>query len=223
MISIVFACLVSYLLGTIPTALIVVRIFSKRDVRSEGSKNVGGMNTFRMLKKYKSISYATLGFAIVLVVDMGKAIAAVVISRYFIPSPILAMTIGTLFAILGHNYPVFLRFKGGKGAACLIGVMVYYNPIVFIGWILTIFSFIMAVEIVIRILQKKPFGLHTVFHAISEQILGRIIGEIAGLYAVYIIDKRLFIPVLAGSIFIIISHNMRLSYQVKKLFVARSK
>ncbi len=117
-----YICLISYLLGTFPTALVIVKLLIKKDVRSDESGNMGAMNTLRMVKKNKNLFLAIIAFLIVWLTDCGKAILAIIIAQNLIPNSTLAITLATFFVILGHNYPIWLKFKGGRGAACLMGI-----------------------------------------------------------------------------------------------------
>lgn len=98
-----------YLVGSLPTAYILVRIRSKIDIRGEGSGNVGGYNTFIVTgSKWLGV--------VVGVVDALKGAAAVALAMYFADNFWL-IGISLLGAIIGHNYPVWLKFKGGRGLA----------------------------------------------------------------------------------------------------------
>lgn len=112
----------AYLIGAIPFSVLVGKIFYGKDVRKEGSKNPGATNTFRVLG-------ARAG-SVVLILDIAKGMIAVSLSFYFgdimitDPSFILYQLGLGLAAALGHVYPVYLWFKGGKGVATLFGVVV---------------------------------------------------------------------------------------------------
>lgn len=115
------ALLLSYLLGSIPTAYLFVKILKGADIRKIGSGNVGATNAMRALGKGPGI--------IVLFLDILKGFAAVVfLGDYFIKQPVLLqeqnlrILIG-LCCICGHNWTVFLKFKGGKGIAASFGVL----------------------------------------------------------------------------------------------------
>src|SRR5215467_11316803 len=101
---------VSYLLGSIPFGLILVRVFRGEDVRASGSGNIGATNVARMSP--------TLGIA-TLILDAAKGMAAVVIARTFFggANARLIMTLAALWAVLGHMFPIWLKFRGGKGVA----------------------------------------------------------------------------------------------------------
>jgi glycerol-3-phosphate acyltransferase PlsY len=120
--------LVAYLLGSIPTSIIVSKYFYKTDIRNYGSGNPGATNTFRIL--------GTVPGIIVLLIDILKGLAAASLPLLFSvkASPQEALiTLQLLFgvtAVLGHIFPVFARFQGGKGIATLFGMMLGILPIV---------------------------------------------------------------------------------------------
>jgi len=107
------AFLIGYLLGSIPFGLVLTRLAGTQDLRSIGSGNIGATNVLRTGRK--GLAAATL------LLDMLKGTAAVVISGYF-GGPDAAMLAG-LGAFLGHIFPVWLKFKGGKGVAVYIGIL----------------------------------------------------------------------------------------------------
>src|SRR5690349_7155982 len=108
-----FAFVIGYLLGSIPFGLILTRLAGTQDLRSIGSGNIGATNVLRTGNK--GLAAGTL------LGDLLKGTAAVLIARYFL-GPNAAMIAG-LGAFLGHLYPVWLKFKGGKGVATYIGVL----------------------------------------------------------------------------------------------------
>jgi acyl phosphate:glycerol-3-phosphate acyltransferase len=116
----------AYLLGSIPTAVWVSKTFFGIDIREHGSKNMGASNTFRVLGT---------GWGIfVLLIDMGKAVAAVQLANYVNEhdwlgtEKIFWQLILGLIAVAGHIFPVFAGFRGGKGVACLFGVVLAIQP-----------------------------------------------------------------------------------------------
>ncbi|NLE08865.1 MAG: hypothetical protein GX631_06390 [Dehalococcoidales bacterium] len=111
----VIAIICAYILGSIPFPYLVTRFVKKVDIREIGSHNMGAMNTF----------YQT-GFAwglLVLLLDMAKGIGAVLIARALTDGPNIPL-IAAGVAVIGHMYPVFLKFKGGKGGATVVGIFV---------------------------------------------------------------------------------------------------
>ncbi len=111
---------VSYLLGSIPFGYLLVRFFHGEDVRASGSGNIGATNVAR-----KS---PVLG-AVTLVLDAAKGLAAVLLVRAWFPGGgQKIMTLAALFAILGHLFPVWLKFRGGKGVATSLGGFALVAP-----------------------------------------------------------------------------------------------
>jgi len=209
-------CFVAYLLGSFPTALIIVKLFAKKDVRSEESGNMGAMNTLRMVKKNKGLTLAIIAFLMVWLTDCAKAIFAIIITQYLIPNSNLAIILASFFVVLGHNYPVWLKGKGGRGASSLMGIMMYLNFPVFIYWLIIVFLGSVITELIIRIIKKQSFVFKTIFKAISDQIVGRLLGEIIAVFMVYFIDRQLFYPILFTTILIIFRHKDRLIKQLAK-------
>ena len=120
--SFIFAIIISYLLGSIPFGLIITKLFNKGDIRKVGSGNIGATNVMRV----GGLRLAGL----VWLLDMFKAVFAVLIGRY-VGGDVFAVWCG-FFAIVGHCFPIWLRFHGGKGVSALFGVLIAVNPILFI-------------------------------------------------------------------------------------------
>lgn len=118
----VFSIIISYLLGSIPFGLIIAKLFNKGDIRKVGSGNIGATNVMRV----GGLRLAGL----VWLLDMFKAIVAVLIGRY-VGGDVFAVWCG-FAAIVGHCFPIWLNFHGGKGVSALFGVMLAMNPILFI-------------------------------------------------------------------------------------------
>lgn len=206
--------LISFLLGSIPFALIYVKLFLKRDMRQFGSKNTGALNTLRIVSHEKGKILGILSFILVFLLDAFKSVLAVIIAQQLLPENIvLAITLGTFFSILGHNYSPFLKFKGGRGAASLLGIFLYLNPLVFVGWLIIVLCFMFLFEILSGGLVSKKFFKN----AISEQIIGRIAGEIYAVWWISIFAGQLFIPAALGTFLVVIAHKDRVENQIKKL------
>lgn len=103
--------LVGYLMGSVPFGLILTRLTGGGDLRAIGSGNIGATNVLRTGKK--GVAAATL------LLDLGKGLAAVLVARHVWPG---AEPLAALAVVLGHCFPVWLKFKGGKGVATLMGV-----------------------------------------------------------------------------------------------------
>ena len=121
MIPYLITAAVSYLLGSIPFGYVLVRIFKHEDVRTLGSGNIGATNVAR---KSPALGIATL------VLDAAKGLAAVLVARVLFSGPHqqLIMTTAALFAVLGHLFPVWLKFRGGKGVATSLGSFILLTP-----------------------------------------------------------------------------------------------
>jgi glycerol-3-phosphate acyltransferase PlsY len=113
MIETVFALVVAFALGSMPTAIIIGRMFGRRDIREAGSGNAGALNAYRQMGKRAGL--------FVLLVDSGKGAVAVLIAQR-LGAPALAVYGSAVLATLGHNFSPFLGFKGGKGAATVLGI-----------------------------------------------------------------------------------------------------
>jgi glycerol-3-phosphate acyltransferase PlsY len=138
----VLVCLACYGCGSLPTAYLVVKIFYHQDIRTRLSGNVGATNSYHVTRSKTAA-------LVVLLVDMGKGIAAFFIIRQSMPAidlpTTLVQTLGGMSAVIGHNYPVWLGGKGGKGLATATGYMACYQPLlILIGTIAYIASLILT-------------------------------------------------------------------------------
>ena len=115
------AAALGYLLGSIPFGYLLVRIFRGEDVRASGSGNIGATNVAR---RSPALGIATL------LLDAGKGLAAVLLAKSFYAGPHqqLFMTTAAFFAVLGHLFPVWLKFRGGKGVATSFGSFALIAP-----------------------------------------------------------------------------------------------
>ncbi|MEM7721061.1 MAG: glycerol-3-phosphate 1-O-acyltransferase PlsY [Pseudomonadota bacterium] len=103
----------AYLLGSVPFGVVMARVFGLGDLREVGSGNIGATNVLRTGNKTAA--------ALTLILDAGKGGIAVLLARFFVGED--AAQIAGFFAFLGHCFPVFLRFKGGKGVATFLGTV----------------------------------------------------------------------------------------------------
>jgi glycerol-3-phosphate acyltransferase PlsY len=123
--NIVIAIIIGYLLGSFPSAYLAGRLRKGIDIREVGSKNMGAMNVFYQVGPME----ATL----VTLADLGKGIGAILLVRWLLGkdliSPFDFLTgLTATAAIIGHIFPIFLKFHGGKGAATAIGILVFLMP-----------------------------------------------------------------------------------------------
>ena len=128
--EIIVISILSYLMGSIPFGFILTKIFLKKDIRDIGSGNIGATNTLRTGNK--SLGYGTL------FLDVIKAVIPVIYVKLNYPDYIF---IASLCVFLGHVFPIWLKFKGGKGVATYVGILFSINltiGFVFIGvWFFT--------------------------------------------------------------------------------------
>ena len=118
----VFIVLVAYMLGSVPSGVILTKILGYGDLRRVGSGNIGATNVMRV----GGLRIAGL----VWLLDMLKAMLAVWLGAYF--GGVVAGAWCGFAAIVGHCFPVWLRFRGGKGVSCLFGIMLAINPVIFV-------------------------------------------------------------------------------------------
>jgi acyl phosphate:glycerol-3-phosphate acyltransferase len=110
----------AYLLGSIPFGYLLVKIFRHEDIRATGSGNIGATNVAR--SGAKGLGIATL------LLDLGKAFLAVKIAQHLAPGDYDLAVVAAVAAILGHVFPVWLGFRGGKGVASALGVFLALTP-----------------------------------------------------------------------------------------------
>lgn len=168
-----FIC--GHICGSIPSGLWIVKALFGIDIRNYGSKNIGTTNVFRTVGARAAL--------LVLILDMLKGIIAVAAMNYFFANPLLDV-ITALGALLGHNYSVFLRFKGGKGVATGLGLLIYLMPKVSLG------SFLVWL---ILVLITRYVSLGSVVAAVMTPIFAWyfgyppayiVFGGIAGLFVI---------------------------------------
>lgn len=113
--------LVGYLLGSIPFGLIFAKLFAGKDVREHGSGNIGATNVSRVVGPVAGI--------LTLLLDAMKGAAAVWLAARLTDHASTAMILAGLAALLGHCFPVWLKFKGGKGVATALGIFIALSPL----------------------------------------------------------------------------------------------
>ena len=138
-LPIAVAIIGAYLLGSIPAAYIAGRLRKGIDIRQVGSRNMGAMNVFYRVGVVSGL--------LVLAVDVGTGAAAVLVARW-LGVPVVVELIAGATAVIGHNFPVWLRFRGGKGGATVIGVLFFLVP-----WSIPV---VLAVFSVLLLLTRFP-------------------------------------------------------------------
>jgi len=148
----------SYLMGSIPFGLILTKLFLNKDIRKIGSGNIGATNALRTGNKL--IGYSTL------ILDIAKAIIPVIYVKFNYPDLIY---IASLCAFLGHVFPIWLKFKGGKGVATYVGILFSINIIL---------GFIFVASWMLIFLLSKYSSLSSIIGSISIPIYILITGQI---------------------------------------------
>lgn len=159
--------LVSYLLGSIPFGLVLTRLFGAGDLRQIGSGNIGATNVLRTGRK--ELAAATL------LLDGAKGAAAVMIGRQLGTDYAL---LGGVAAFIGHCYPVWLRFKGGKGVATMLGVTLA------LSWVI---GLVFAVVWLGALAVTRISSVGGMAAAVSAPIAASVIGEVGTGYALLIL------------------------------------
>jgi len=122
MVNIFIAITVAYLLGSIPSAYLAGRLKKNIDIREVGSRNMGVLNV------YYEVGLSEAG--LVLLADVGKGIGAIVLARWLTGAPPFSLPelLAGLAAVVGHTFPVFLKFRGGTGGATTLGILLFLMP-----------------------------------------------------------------------------------------------
>ena len=136
MIISVFALLMGYLIGSIPFGLVLTKAAGLGDIRKIGSGNIGATNVLRTGRKDLAL--------LTLILDAGKAALMALLFKYLSQNEVIGVLSGVA-AIIGHNYPIWLKFKGGKGVAATLGLMIAMTPLVGVltalTWLFMAFTF----------------------------------------------------------------------------------
>jgi acyl-phosphate glycerol 3-phosphate acyltransferase len=200
---------ISYLLGSLPTAYFVTKRMVGRDIRLEGSHKIGAMNAYGLIQGIKSPRQAALGLVTIMLVDLGKGVLAIYLTRWLLflgYNPVPALIIGSFFTILGHNYPFCFRFKeGGTGFASFLGILLALNPHSLGVWGGTMLFSIFTAEHILKG-RWRPDSLRKIISVIGTQIPGRLIGLGISLVPIYFLDLGLLFPVLGPTILVYIKH-----------------
>lgn len=143
--NILMILFISYLIGSFPTAYIAGKI-KGIDLSKEGSRNIGGMNTFSSVGKFAGV--------IVILIDIGKGLLAAYLADKFSDHVFIPM-LAIVFAVIGHNWMIYIGFRGGKGISTFIGGLLYLSPLTFL--------FLYLLFVPIALLTLKDSYLSTTF------------------------------------------------------------
>ncbi|MEI1421580.1 glycerol-3-phosphate 1-O-acyltransferase PlsY [Bacillus cabrialesii] len=176
----------AYLIGSIPSGLIVGKLAKGIDIREHGSGNLGATNAFRTL--------GVKAGSIVIAGDILKGTLATALP--FLMHVDIHPLLAGVFAVLGHVFPVFAKFKGGKAVATSGGVLLFYAPLLFITMIAVFFIFLYLTKFVS--LSSMLTGIYTV------------------IYSLFVHDKYLLIVVTLLTIFVIYRHRANIKRIINK-------
>ena len=193
--QVVVIAIIAYLLGSINPSIILSKLLKKEDIRTQGSGNAGTTNTLRVLGKGPA--------AIVLLIDVLKAVVAVLLGTWiaslgnytaeeFLKLHDYAIMASGIGAILGHNWPIYYGFKGGKGVATSLGVLLV------IEWKIGLVCLIFALAVIIL---SRMVSLGSISTAILYPVLVCVLGEAFS-------DKWLYIAFsLILAVFVLFRHR----------------
>lgn len=181
MMIIALIIVLAYLLGSIPSGLIIGKAFFGKDIREHGSGNLGGTNSFRTLGVKAGM--------VVTIMDILKGTAAVLLPVLFESD--LHMLIAGVAAVIGHMFPVFANFRGGKAVATSGGVLLGYVPVLFI---------LLLVVFFICLFITKYVSLSSILTAVVSFV-----------YTLFTGDVPLIIVVGALAFFVIYRHRANIS------------
>jgi len=171
--QLIVIAIVSYLLGSVNLSIILSKLMGKGDIRDHGSGNAGTTNTLRTLGKLPAV--------VVLIWDVLKGVISILFAKWIItlgngdtaPAVVTvyrdyAMVLSSVFAVLGHNFPIYFGFRGGKGVATSLGVIIAME------WPIAIACFVFAV---VMILLTRMVSVGSILVAILYPILTFFVGD----------------------------------------------
>jgi len=156
----IIPAVIAYLLGSINSAIIITKLIYKKDIREFGSNNAGMTNVLRTFGKKPA--------AVTLIFDFGKGILAVILGRIIFSCFINAESlfavsyICAILAIIGHIFPIYYGFRGGKGVLTTAGMMIILDPLVFLG---------VAIVFLIVVIFSRYISLSSVIASVFYPIL----------------------------------------------------
>ena len=206
--SLVLISFLSYILGSIPFSYLVARAYGQ-NLYQIGSKNIGTANVYRATGNFLPTLLALIG-------DVGKGALAIYLAQklgFLGYNLFQAQALAAFFVVAGHNWPIFLKFKGGRGLASLIGVLLALK------WQAIILAVVVTIVVIILVefSTKKGIKLEGSFKekfkalvlVIITQVLGRVLGILASAVLIYIYYPQVFKIALAVVILSGIKHVKR--------------
>ena len=175
MLSIFLGATMAYLLGSIPSGLWIGRKFFQIDIRQHGSGNLGATNSFRILGKKAG--------TIVLLMDLLKGSISVLLLKQMDLHGVSPLIIA-LFAVVGHTYPLFANFKGGKAVATFAGIILAYQPVLFlIG--LGIFILTLAISKMVSFTSMLTISIGVLLSLYFQDMVLTTIALLADIFIIY--------------------------------------
>ena len=179
--EVVYSCLaviIGYLLGSIPSAYIITRLVAGKDIRQLGGGNVGGLNVYREVGIWPALTAGIFDFC--------KGTAAVAIAYWLLAVPTLFVLLAGIAAVIGHNWMVFLKFSGGKGAGTTVGALSLIMPLYGYWPGLLIFFGIIVIPLIITHNVALSIGIALIFLPLvvwlgTHSGVGTIMAAILGL------------------------------------------
>jgi len=170
----IFVLLVIYLIAAIPTGIVLTRLMGSEDIRQQGSGNIGATNVYRVAGKLAGV--------LTLLGDTLKGLLPLLACKSWLAPTPTQLGLASVVAIIGHCYPVYLKFKGGKGIATALGIFLVLSPLTVLGALVV---FVLAVGI------SRYISLGSVLAALSAPLLILMLG-----YPQPILLSTLFIAIL---------------------------
>jgi len=175
--------IISYLLGSIPFSYLVARAYGK-NLFWVGSRNIGAANVWRATGKLEALIMALIG-------DLGKGALSIFLAQklgFLGYNPFFGQLLAAFFVVFGHNWPIFLKFRGGRGLASLAGVILALNwKIIFL--VLAVIGFFIFLT---ELIMKKRVKLTELFSVFISQVLGRMIGIVVAAILVFLLSPQIF-------------------------------
>jgi len=187
-VNLILAAAIGYLLGSIPFGLLITRAAGLGDVRKIGSGSIGATNVLRTGRR--ELAVATM------LLDALKGVAAILIARYLWGED--AALVAGIAAFFGHCFPVWLRFKGGKGVATFIGLL--------LGWAWPLAIIFCVVWLIIAFTQKMSS-----LSALTAAVVTPIFAYVLGLYVQWIDGPRLAAVTAFLALLIIYTHRANIA------------
>ncbi len=155
----IFVLLVIYLIAAIPTGIVLTRLMGSEDIRQQGSGNIGATNVYRVAGKLAGV--------LTLLGDTLKGLLPLLACKSWLAPTPTQLGVASAVAIIGHCYPVYLKFKGGKGIATALGIFLVLSPLTVLGALVV---FVLAVGI------SRYISLGSVLAALSAPLLILMLG-----------------------------------------------